>query len=77
MGVEVGVGVGCSVGVDLGGGVGRGVMRRMVGVGVGRFGSGIIVRASPKTMLSTIIRLIIPKMIRCTLLRESLTFPLR
>jgi hypothetical protein len=77
VGVEVGVGIGCGVGVDLGGGVGRDVMRRIVGVGVGRLDSGIIVRANPKTILSTTIRLIIPKMICCLLLRESLTFPLR
>jgi hypothetical protein len=75
VGVEVGVGVGCGVGVDLGDGVGRGVTRRIVGVGVGRFGSGIMVRASPKTILSTTIRLIIPKMIRCPLFRERATFP--
>lgn len=61
MGVEVGVGVG--VGVDLGSGVGRGVTRRMVGVGVGRFGSGITVTMRPKTMLKTTIRPIIPKII--------------
>jgi hypothetical protein len=74
VGVEVGVGIGRGVGVDLGGGVGRGVARRIVGVGVGRLDSGIIVRASPKTILSTTIRLNIPKMICCPLPRQRLTF---
>jgi len=72
VGVEVGVGV--SVGVDLSGEVGRGVARRIVGVGVGCFGSGRTVMIRLKAMLKTTTRLSIPKMICCPLPRQLLTF---
>lgn len=62
----VAVGVGVRVGVGL--------VRRMVGVGVGCFRRGVTVRIRLKAMLKTTRKLIIPKMIRCALLCERLTF---
>jgi hypothetical protein len=68
------VGVGVGVGVILGSGVGRGLVWRMIGVGVGCFGSGITVNTRLRAMLKTTTRPSILKMICCPLLCERLTF---
>lgn len=70
----MGVGVGISVGVEVGRIIG---VILGSGVGVGCFGSGIIITIRLKTMLKTTSRLITQNMIRDPLLLERLNFPLR